>query len=43
MTVFKNEKIKIFRFSQGIRRNREGNSIDIFDFKPRSRNRRSYQ
>jgi len=35
MIVLKNEEIKIFESSQRIRRNREGNSINILNFKQR--------
>ncbi len=41
MTVLENEEVKIFGSSQGTRRNREGNPVDILDFKPKSRDRRS--
>ena len=36
MTVFEDEEVKIFGSSQGTRRNREGNPVNILDFKPRS-------
>ncbi len=36
MITFEDEEIKIFESSQGIRRNREGNPVDILDFKSRS-------
>ncbi len=41
MTAFKNKEVKIFGSSQGIRRNRKGNLVNIFDFKLKSRDRRS--
>jgi len=36
VTALENEEVKIFGFSQGIRRNRKENPVDILDFKPRS-------
>ncbi len=41
MTILKDEEIKIFGFSQGMRRNKEENPVDIFDFKSKSRDKRS--
>ncbi len=41
MTTLEDEEVKIFESSQGMRRNREGNPVDILDFKPRSRDERS--
>jgi len=43
LTAFKDEEVKIFGSSQGTRRNREENPVDILDFTTRSRDRRSYQ
>ncbi len=40
MTALENKEVKIFGSSQGIRRNKEGNPVDIFDFKLRSRDGR---
>jgi len=43
LTALEDEEIKIFGSSQGTRRNRERNPVDILDFKLRSHNRRPYR
>jgi len=40
-TALEDEEVKIFGSSQETRRNRERNPVDILDFKPKSRDRRS--
>ena len=40
-TALEDEEVKIFRSSQETRRNKEENPVDIFDFKPKSRDGRS--
>jgi len=42
LTALENEEVKIFGFSQGTRRNRERNPVDILDFKPRSHDGRPF-
>jgi len=40
-TAIEDEEVKIFGSSQGMRRNREGNPVNILDYKPRSRDEKS--
>src|SRR6266511_3609348 len=40
---FENKKVEIFGSSQGMKRNREGNPVDILNFKPRLHDGRSYR
>ena len=40
-TALEDKEVEIFGSSQGTRRNREGNPVDILDLKPRSRDGRS--
>ncbi len=42
LIALEDEEVKIFGSSQGTRRNREGNPVDILDFKPRSHDGRPY-
>jgi len=42
LTALEDKEVEIFGSFQGMRRNREGNPVDILDFKLRSRDGRSY-